>query len=130
MLFLSWLLCYVAAASRQIVGGTMCGCLYVWARSAGLALLFRQEHAHVGPISTLAFDKHEQMPLLLSGGADTLVKVRSWMRSRVCLVVGGVVNMDGWGWPLTRWLVDNNTEHTHTRTRRPHHNNQQRRPNR
>lgn len=69
----------------QIVGGTMWGCLYVWARS-DLTLLFRQEKAHAGPISTLAFDKYEHMPMLMSGGADGIVKVReSSLRRCVCL---------------------------------------------
>ena len=54
----------------------MWGCLYVWARS-DLTLLFRQDKAHAGPISTLAFDKYEHMPMLMSGGADGIVKVRS-----------------------------------------------------
>eukprot|EP00750_Incisomonas_marina_P031759 INCI8292.3.p1 GENE.INCI8292.3~~INCI8292.3.p1 ORF type:complete len:1155 (-),score=205.10 INCI8292.3:1588-5052(-) len=58
----------------KIVGGTMWGCLYVWARS-DLTLLFRQDKAHAGPISTLAFDKYEHMPMLMSGGADGIVKV-------------------------------------------------------
>jgi len=63
----------------------MCGCLYVWSRNE-LTLLFRHQQAHHGPISTLSFDKYEQMPLLLSGGADGIVKVRSFENVAVLVI--------------------------------------------